>query len=72
MRRFWAQAVLADYFLLVLLRFTNATLHTAVSRINYAFVRDPDTHLAAPHLGLSMLPAYYPPSAYWSDVHDHL
>jgi hypothetical protein len=72
MLRIWAQGVLADSFLFVLLRFTNATLHTAVSYINYAFVRDSDTHIAAPHLGLSMLSAYYSPSAYWADVHDHL
>jgi hypothetical protein len=55
-----------------LLRFTNVTLHTAVSRINYAFSDDTDIHIAAPHLGLSMLPTYQSPSAFWADVHSHL
>ena len=63
---------LADSFLFILLRFTNATLHTAVAGIDYAFRRNRDTHIAAPHLGLSMLHAYDSPSAYWADVHDHL
>jgi hypothetical protein len=69
----WAQTVpLLTVFFFVLLRFTNATLHTVVSRIRYAFTDDLDTHIAAPHLGLSMLHTYDSRSAYWAEVHDHL
>ena len=47
-------------------------LHTTVSLIDYVFSPfGPDIHLAAPQLGLLMLPIYSQ-SAYWAGVHDHL
>jgi hypothetical protein len=61
-----------DPFFCILPRFTNAMLHTTVSLIDYIFSPlGPDIHLAAPQLGLLMLPIYSQ-SAYWAGVHDHL
>jgi len=52
--------------------FTNVMLHTTVSRISYAFSSlGSDIRLAAPQLGLLMLPIYSQ-SAYWAGVRDHL
>lgn len=47
-------------------------LHTSVTRINYAFNWDPDTHISAPNLGLSHLDSYPSPSMYWAEVSKHL
>ncbi|KAL8725072.1 MAG: hypothetical protein Q9166_007583 [cf. Caloplaca sp. 2 TL-2023] len=52
--------------------FTDATLHTSVTRINYAFSRDPDSHISAPELGLSHLDSYPSSSGYWAEVFKHL
>lgn len=47
-------------------------LHTSVTRIDYAFRGDPDTHISAPHLGLSHIDSFSSPSIYWAEVSKHL
>ncbi|KAL2038571.1 hypothetical protein N7G274_008619 [Stereocaulon virgatum] len=53
--------------------FTNTTLITSVSHIDYAFdPLDHDTHLVAPNLGLASLASYPSPTEYWVAVTQHL
>lgn len=50
----------------------NALLHTSVTRTNYAFSRDHDTHISAPDLSLSQLDSSLSLFVYWTEVSKYL